>query len=98
MPQRDTVYWDLMMELEDGKEAEFQALMAEMVDATEKEEGCLDYAWHRAGSTVHIFERYADNTAAGVHLQNFQTHFAIRFFGMLRPTGFHVYGAVSGPV
>lgn len=98
MAQSNAVYWDLMLELADGKDAEFQDLMAEMVQSTEKEEGCLDYAWHRSGNAVHIFERYADNAAAGIHLQNFQTHFAKRFFGMLRPTGFHVYGAVSGPV
>ena len=99
MAYTENVYWDLMLELAEGKDAEFKALMAEMVTATEADEpGCLAYEWHRTGNAVHIFERYASNEAAGIHLQNFTTKFAKRFFGMLSPKGFHVYGPAAGPV
>ncbi len=92
------VYWVLRLTLKQGQDAAFEALMAEMVAATEKESGARSYEWHRDGDAVHIFERYASNADAGIHLQNFGANFADRFFAILSPTGFDVYGPADGPV
>lgn len=98
MALTENIYWDLMLELAEGQDEEFDALMTEMVAATEQERGCVAYEWHRSGNAVHIYERYADNAAAGIHMQNFQASFAKRFFTLLKPSEFFVYGPVSGPL
>ena len=94
----DDVYWVLRMTINDGHEDAFEALMPEMVEATLKEDGAKSYEWHRDGSAVHIFERYASNADAGIHLQNFGANFAERFFTIMSPAGFDVYGPAEGPV
>ncbi|WP_425044113.1 putative quinol monooxygenase [Primorskyibacter sp. S87] len=94
----DDVYWVLRLDINDGQDEAFEALTPEMVEATLKEPGAKNYEWHRNGSSVHIFERYASNADAGLHLQNFGTNFAQKFFTILTATGFDVYGPAKGPV
>jgi len=94
----DNVYWVLQVKINDGHGDEFEPLMAEMVASTKKESGALEYEWHRQGDQVHIFERYASNKDAGIHLQNFGANFAQRFFTIVSATGFDVYGPADGPV
>lgn len=98
MANTDHIYWTLMMTLSEGQDAAFETLMAEMVTAAQAEAGCLAYEWHRAESAVHLYERYRSNADAGIHMKNFQEHFAKRFFGMLSVSGFHVYGPVEDPL
>lgn len=88
----DDVYWVLRLQIKDGQAAAFEALMPEMVEATLKESGAKSYEWHREGDEVHIFERYASNADAMIHMGNFGANFADRFLGALTPTGFDVYG------
>ncbi|TMV08966.1 antibiotic biosynthesis monooxygenase [Ruegeria sediminis] len=91
----EDVYWILRLTIRDGQDAAFETLMGDMVAATLNESGARAYEWHRAGSEVHIFERYASAEDALIHLGNFGAHFADRFMAILKPTGQDVYGAVD---
>ncbi|WP_120635184.1 putative quinol monooxygenase [Ruegeria sp. EL01] len=86
------IYWLLKLDLQTDQDAAFDALMAEMVTATLNESGAKSYEWHRSGSAIHIFERYASSDDAMTHMQNFGTNFADRFLAILTPTQLDVYG------
>ena len=94
----DDIYWTLTLELADGEDDTFNALMADMVSAAKGEAGAKSYEWHRNGNTVHINERYETNADAGTHLGNFGANFADRFLAILAPTGLQVYGPAEGGV
>lgn len=89
------VSWNLQLAVRSGQLDALRALMAEMVEATAKEEGMQAYEWYLSedGSTCHIYERYADSDATMVHLGNFGAHFADRFMACVEPTAFTVYGS-----
>lgn len=93
----NTISWNLQLSVRDGRQNELQALMKEMVTATEQEAGALGYEWFLSadGKTCHINERYADSGAVMAHLGNFGAKFADRFLGCLEPTGLSVYGKPS---
>lgn len=95
---RDDIAWTLSVELADGQDDAFNALMAEMVEATMAETGAKSYEWHRSGNMIHINERYESNADAGIHLGNFGENFAERFLAILSPTGLQVYGPAEGGV
>lgn len=92
------ISWALTVELAEGQDEAFNALMAEMVTATNAETGAKGYEWHRAGNTIQIIERYETNADAGIHLGNFGENFAERFLAILTPTGLQVYGPAEGGV
>lgn len=94
----DDISWTLTLDLADGQDDTFDALMAEMVVATKEEAGAKGYEWHRSGNTIVINERYESNADAGVHLGNFGENFAERFLAILTPTGLQVYGPAEGGV
>lgn len=94
----DDIAWTLTLDLAEGQDDTFNALMAEMVEATMAEEGAKSYEWHRSGNTIHINERYETNEDAGIHLSNFGENFAERFLAILSPTGLQVYGPAAGGV
>lgn len=91
----EDVYWILRLTLKDGQDKAFETLMGEMVASTLKESGTKAYEWHRAGSAVHIYERYGSADDALIHLGHFRAHFASRFTAVLEFTGMDVYGAVN---
>jgi quinol monooxygenase YgiN len=79
-----------------GREAELRALMAEMSEATERDEpGTLDYEWYLTddGRRLQLFERYADADVAMTHLATFGDRYMRRFFAVLAPERMTVYGA-----
>ncbi|WP_143226492.1 putative quinol monooxygenase [Actibacterium pelagium] len=94
----DDIAWTLTLELAEGKDDAFNALMAEMVEATKAEAGAKSYEWHRSGNVIHINERYETNEDAGIHLASFGANFAERFLAILSPTGLQVYGPAEGGV
>jgi quinol monooxygenase YgiN len=64
------VSWMLELSLNPGHEAEFTALVTEIVAVTSTNEaGALTYEWSLSadGATCHIFERYADSAAVLTH-------------------------------
>ena len=91
----DDIYWVLKLELGAGQDAALSALMDDMVSATQDEPGAISYEWHRQGSVVHLFERYASSDDALVHMQNFGANFAERFMAILTPVQLEVYGPVK---
>lgn len=98
MDATDDVFWTLTLDLNEGQDAAFEELMAEMVTATKMETGAKSYEWFRAGNQVQILERYETNGDAGIHLGNFSTNFAERFTAILKPTALQVYGPAEGGV
>ena len=94
----DDIAWTLSAKLADGQEDAFNALMAEMVEATMAETGAKSYEWHRSGNMIHINERYETNADAGIHLGNFGANFAERFLAILSPTGLQANGPAEGGV
>lgn len=94
----DDVYWFLKLTLAEGQVETFDALMAEMVQATRQEAGAKVYEWFRDGNEVHIVERYETNEDADIHLGNFGANFAERFTAILTPVELNVYGPVEGAV
>lgn len=94
----DDIYWVITLDLAEGQDTSFEALMADMVAATMTEDGAKTYEWHRGGNTVHIYERYETNGDAGIHLGNFGENFAERFLAILTVTGLDVYGPAEGGV
>lgn len=48
--------------IKDGERGTLEALMCEMVETIQKEEGTLNYEWTLAegGASLHVYERYKD--------------------------------------
>jgi quinol monooxygenase YgiN len=95
------VAWNLDLQVKDGRSDELRALMAEMVEATQRDEpGTLNYEWHLTpdGSHCHLYERYTDSEAALVHMGNFGAKYAGRFFDILQAERFVVYGSPNEQV
>ena len=95
------VAWMLELKVQDGRGSDFRALMAEMATATEANEpGTIAYEWNTSadGTICHLYERYVDSAAAMVHIGTFGSQYAGRFFEVLAPTGFTVYGTPNAEV
>jgi quinol monooxygenase YgiN len=90
------VAWNLDLLVKDGQGDALRELMAEMVEATQRDEpGTLNYEWHLSDDAArcHIYERYADADAALVHMGTFGAKYAGRFFDLLQAERFVVYGS-----
>lgn len=95
------VYWMFNLEIKDGEYETFEALMKEMVAATEANEpGALNYEWSVSEDrkTCHILERYVDSAATMVHMANFGKNFGRRFMAVLKPRTVTLYGNPSEEV
>ena len=78
--------WIVEAKLKDGKRAEFEAVMQEIVDATEKEAGTLNYQYYLSDNgDVMVYERFQDVESAHVHIDNWE-HFAERWIAAADPT------------
>jgi quinol monooxygenase YgiN len=63
------VYWIVVLKINPGAEAAFQAAREKLVASTKKEPGALNYEWSVSEDGLcHIYERYADAAAAKLHL------------------------------
>ncbi|MCC3305452.1 putative quinol monooxygenase [Sneathiella sp. HT1-7] len=95
------VYWMFDLAIKDGEYEKFEALMKEMVEATEANEpGALNYEWSVSEDkkTCHILERYVDSAATMVHMGNFGKNFGRRFMEVLKPNSITLYGDPSEEV
>lgn len=96
VPTSRHVAWMFELAVREGRDADFRALMGEMVEATQRNEpGTLDYEWYVSddGRRLHLFERYADADAAMTHLGTFGERYMARFFDVLAPERMTLYGA-----
>ena len=96
----ESTSWLLELEIRDGQKDNFDSLMKEMISSTQEEPGALDFEWSVSENkkSCHLFERYADSSAVMNHLATFGQKFADRFFAMLKPVRFTVYGAPGDDV
>lgn len=97
----DIIEWVLEMEVREGQVENVQPLLDEMVKATKANEpSALHYEYYMPEdrSTCTVLERYADNDAILVHLQNFGAHFAERFLAVFAPVRFTLYGPANEEV
>jgi len=87
------VHWLLELSINDGKQADFIAVMHDMIASTEGEDGALIYEWcfTEDESVCTIYERYRDSDAVLTHLAAF-SQFAERFLGAATPTRMTVMG------
>jgi quinol monooxygenase YgiN len=93
----DQVSWMLELAIKPGRLDDFKAVLAEMVESTLAEPGALSYECFISGdgTTVHLYERYADSAAVMTHLGTFGEKFAERFLEAADPTRFTVFGDPS---
>jgi quinol monooxygenase YgiN len=97
----DNVYWLLELAIKPGEFDNFEALMKEMVEATQANEpNTLNYEWSISDDrqSCHIYERYVDSAATMTYLGTFGEKFAERFMAALEPTRFLVYGTPNNEV
>lgn len=90
----EQVYWVLTVSVDEMDK--FKPIVQQLVTATEKEPGALEYEYTVAddGKTVDIYERYADSKAAIIHLtDNFVPNFSKEFLALAKPTHFVIYGS-----
>lgn len=95
MAFEDQVSWVVECSVKDGKLDDFKALMEEMVEGTSAEPQTLNYEWFVSedGSTVHIYEKYADSAATVAHVSGFMEKWAGRFMECVDVPRFTVYGS-----
>ena len=94
----ENVYWMLEITINPGRFEDLKTLMAEMVEATQKNEvGALNYEWAISDDrqVCHLYERYQDSAAAIIHLESFGEHFAARMVEVVKLTRCFVYGTPS---
>jgi quinol monooxygenase YgiN len=97
----ENVYWLLELAINPDRFEDFKNLMAEMVEATQRNEaGALDYEWTISDDrqVCHLYERYQDSAAAMTHLESFGANFAARFIEAVESTRMVVYGTPSAQV
>src|SRR5216683_2022427 len=90
----DQVSWLVELAIKPGQLNNFRKLTGEMVESTQVEPGVLSYERFVSedGKVVHVYERYADSSAALAHLRTFSQKFAARFLRMVERTRFTVFG------
>jgi quinol monooxygenase YgiN len=91
------VSWWVELAVKPGQLANFEKLTAEMIEATRTEAGVLSYQRFISNDNqiIHVYERYADSSAAVAHLRRFREVFSDRFASMVERRRFHVYGDLS---
>ena len=91
----NNIYWLLEVAIKDAEFNNFNELMVEMVEGAQVNEAkTLNYEWtiSEDGQNCHIYERYADSTAAMIHLATFAEKYAERFLAVVEPTRLVAYG------
>ena len=95
------VYLVIELAINPGRFEDLKALMADMVEATQKNEvGTLNYEWTISDDHefCHVYERYQDSAAVMTHLEWFGANFAGRLMEAVTPARLVVYGTPSPQV
>lgn len=70
----DHIGWIVEAKIKDGKRDEFEAVVKDIVEATRKEAGTLNYQYFVSDDgDVLVFERFADLESAHIHITNWDT-------------------------
>jgi quinol monooxygenase YgiN len=93
----ESIYFALELAVNPGRFEDLKTLMAELVEANRNEVGMLTQEWAISDDrqVCHIYERFQDSAAVITHTQLFGANFATRFFEILKPTRFVIYGTPS---
>src|SRR5260370_2347381 len=82
------VYLVIELAINLGRFEDLKTLMADMVEATQKNEvGTLNYEWAISDDhqVCHAYERYRDSAAFRTHLESFGANFPFRPMEALTP-------------
>ena len=93
----ENIYFVIELAVNPGRFEDLKTLMAELVEANRNEVGMLTQEWAISDDrqVCHIYERFQDSAAVMTHMQLFGANFAPRFFEILKPTRFVIYGTPS---
>lgn len=94
----DQVHWMIEIDIKEGELENVKRLSADLAENTQKNEpDTLIYEWviSEDETKCHLFERYANSSAALAHLATFGANYAERFMASCNPTRFVVYGKPS---
>ena len=97
----DSIEWMLELNVKEGKGSVALALVQEMVETTkDSEPGTLHYGFYMSPdrSRCTVLERYADSDAVLIHLQNFGSKFADRFFDVFDTSRLAAFGPANDMV
>ena len=96
----ENVYWVIELAVNPGRFEDLKTLVAELFEANRNKVGFLTYevAISDDRQVCHIYERFQDSAAIISHTQSFGATFATRFFEILKPTRFVIYGTPSAEV
>jgi quinol monooxygenase YgiN len=93
----ENIYWVIELAVTPGRFEDLKTLVAELHEANRSKEGFLTYgvAISDDRQVCHIYERFEDSAAIMNHMQSFGPKFSERFFEILKPTRFVIYGTPS---
>ncbi len=96
----DVVSWMVEITIKSGQLDNFKVFVEEQVQSARNEPDTLAYEWFLGAdnTSCHLYERYADSTAAMTHLETLGEQFADRFTPMVDVKQFTVYGAPNDEV
>jgi quinol monooxygenase YgiN len=96
----ENVYWVIELAVNPGRVEDLKTLVAELLEANRNKVGFLTYgvAISDDRQVCHFYERFQDSAAIINHTQSFGANFATRFFEILKPTRFVIYGTPSAEV
>ena len=96
----ENVYWVIELAVNPGRFEDLKTLVAELLEANREKVGFLTYGVSISDDrqVCHIYERFEDSAAIMNHMQSFGPKFATRFFEILKPTRFVIYGTPSAEV
>ena len=88
------ISWHVELHVKPRKMKAFRDLTRHMVESTRSERGALIYERFIGDDqqSVHVFERYADSSAAVAHLSTFARLHAKRFAQLVERKRFTVFG------
>ena len=96
----ENVYWVIELAVTPGRFEDLKTLVAELEEANRNKVGFLTWAMAISDDrqVFHIYERFEDSAAIMNHMQSFGPKFFERFFEILKPTRFVIYGTPSAEV
>jgi quinol monooxygenase YgiN len=96
----ENIYWVIELAVTPGRFEDLKTLVAELHEANRNKDGFLTYAVAISDDrqVCHFYERFQDSAAIINHTQSFGPKFSERFFEILKPTRFVIYGTPSAEV
>ena len=96
----ENIYWVIELAVTPGRFEDLKTLVPELLEANRNKVGFLTYAVAISDDrqACHIYERFEDSAAIMNHMQSFGPKFSERFFEILKPTRFVIYGTPSAEV